>query len=401
MTSAIPSASQPSRLWENSPASLYHESFVIGNGRLGAALRGSVKDDQISVNEDSAWTGRAIKDRVNPDALENMPRIQEYLRDGKFAEAGELASFAYPGTPLTVRHYDFVGDLQIKMSHGSDATSYERWLDLQDATAGVTYSVDGITYTREYFASAPAGVMAIRISASKPGSVSFFVRLRRGNNLNQWQDYNHKVGHDMIIMGAGTSSSEPIEFAAGAKVTASGGTVYTIGNAVKCDGADEAYVYFDCWTTFRKTDPKNQTIDSLNAVATRTYTDLKAEHIKDYQSLAGRVTLDLGSSSSAQRAASTSQRLSGLAENFDPELAALYFQFGRYLLIASSRKGSLPPNLQGIWNDQSNPKWGSKYTININLRESSSDYPFVAQLTSLYRDELLARTHYKYVLDHL
>jgi alpha-L-fucosidase 2 len=254
------------------------------------------------------------------------------------------------------------------MNHSSNVANYERWLDVTDSTAGVYYTVGDVTYTREYIASNPDGVIGIRIRSSEPGSVAFNIHLQRGTWLNRWQDYSHKVGDDTIVMGGGSGGARAILFSAGAKVVAPTGKVRTIGDYVVCDGADEAWIYFTAWTTFHKSDPRSAVLQTLAAAGGKSYDSIRKAHVADYQALASRITLDLGKSTTQQRALDTSARVAKFSDTFDPELAALYFQFGRYLLISSSRNSTLPPNLQGIWNVDWDPDWGSKYTININTR---------------------------------
>lgn len=367
LSAAPNSASVPSRLWEASAGTYFNDSYLIGNGCLGAALPGTAQLEKIWINEDSFWSGGQLH-RVNPDALDNMPVMQAQLATGQISDAATLASFAYAGTPVSTRHFELLGNLELSMNHSSSVTGYERWLDVADSTAGVYYVVGGVTYTREYIASEPAGVIAIRITADKPGAVDFNIHLRKGLSLNRWEDYSQKVGSDTIVMGGGSASVHTIEFAAGARVVAPTGKVYTIGDYVKCEGADEAVVYFTAWTSFRKPDPKAAVLADLEAVSGRSYDVFRSEHVDDYQSLAGRVSLNLGTSSAAQKQGSTSTRMAAVGQVFDPELASLYFHFGRYLFISSSRNGTLPPNLQGIWNADIDPQWGSKYTININTQ---------------------------------
>jgi alpha-L-fucosidase 2 len=356
------SASKPLRIWSQSTATYYNDSYLIGNGRLGVALPGSPQAEVIPLNEDSFWSGGPLS-RVNPDASTYMSEIQALVVEGRPVEATTLAGFAYAGTPVSTRHYDVLGDLVLTMNHSSTVKNYERWLDLAEGTSGLYYSVSGVTYTREYVASSPADVLAIRVAASVPGSVSFNVHLRRGRSLNRYEDYAEKVGSDTIVMGGGSASSHAIGFAAGARIVSNGGTVKTIGDYVFCDGANEAWIYFTSWTTVRRSDPREAVLTDLKAVPNQTYEAIRKAHIEDYQKLNSRVELNIGSSSPAQKALSTSDRMARLTNEFDPELVNLYFQFGRYLLIATSRNNTLPPNLQGIWNKDMDPQWGSKYTV--------------------------------------
>ncbi|KAI0388800.1 Six-hairpin glycosidase-like protein [Xylariaceae sp. FL0594] len=363
------SASKPLRIWSTKAGSAYNEYYMIGNGRLGASVPGTAQAEVIHVNEDSLWSGGALS-RVNPDALAHMPEMQSLITAGNPVGANTLAGFAYAGTPVSTRHYDVLGDLTLTMNHSSSVTGYERWLDLADATSGVYYSVAGTTYTREYLASSPSDVIAIRLAASRAGALSFYIHLRKGSSLNRYEDYSEKVGSDTIVMGGGSASdsAHTIGFASGARVTSADGTVKTLGDYIICDGATEAWIYFTTWTTVRKSDPRAAVLADLQAVPKQSYAAIRHAHVKDHQGLMSRVDLNVGSSSAAQKALTTENRMARLASQFDPELVTLNFQFGRYLLIASSRNNTLPPNLQGIWNKDIDPQWGSKYTININLQ---------------------------------
>lgn len=236
--------------------------------------------------------------------------------------------------------------------------------------SGVFYTLNGVDYEREFLASEPAGVVAMRMTASKPGALSFHLHLDRLNDgsLNRWEDLTKKVGSDTIVMGGASGGFHPISFATGAKIVSADGNVSTLGDYVFCKNATEAWVYLQAWTSFRKDDALSSVLADLNAVSETTYDQIRSAHVSDYQSYFNRTKLSLGSSSTAQQKQTTKERVKALAKGaFDPEIASLYFQFGRYLLIATSRAGTLPPNLQGIWNSDLDPEWGSKYTININL----------------------------------
>lgn len=362
------SASIPTRIWESTAGVYYNDSFLIGNGRMGAAIPGSAQADEIHVNEDSFWSGGQLE-RVNPDALGYMPELQSYISNGFIPQAATLASYTYAGTPVSTRHFDFLGDIELSMNHSSSVKNYERWLDLADSTSGVYYTVGNVAYMREFIASNPADIIAIRIVANTTAAVNFSVHLRRGESLNRWEDYSEKVGNDTIVIGGGSGGTAAIAFASGVRVVSTTGTVNTIGDYVICRGADEAWVYFTTWTSFRSSNPKNSVLSDLSAIGSQTYQSIRAAHVADYQGYAGRVSLNLGSSTSSQTSQTTKARMTALATQFDPELAALYFQFGRYLFISCSRNGTLPPNLQGMWSIDVDPQWGSKYTININLGE--------------------------------
>lgn len=206
------SASNANRIWASSPAADWSDSFVIGNGRVGAVIGGGVPSDTIHVNEDSFWSGGPLH-RVNPDAAAQMPNIQEDIRQGGkgIGDAATLASYAYAGTPVSTQHYDPLGDLSLSMDNGfGNMTNYERWLDLSTGTSGVYYTVDDVTYEREFLASEPAGLIAMRITASKAGAVSFHLHLDRGESLNRWEDYTEKSGSDTIVMGGASGGLAPM-----------------------------------------------------------------------------------------------------------------------------------------------------------------------------------------------
>ncbi len=257
------------------------------------------------------------------------------------------------------------------MDDGVDKMNgYERWLDVSDGTSGCT--ILPMVWTTSA-SSWPANLLVwLRCACAFPrtGGVSFHLHLdwSTPGSLNRWEDYSEKSGSDTIIMGGGSGGFDPIIYAAGARIVAPTGKVSTIGDTAFCRNATEAWVYFQSWTSFRQADPRTAVLDDLKAV-TATYPEIRAAHVADYQSYFNRTSLNLGTSTTKQKGMTTGDRVNATTQNtFDPELASLYFQFGRYLLIATSRAGTLPPNLQGIWNSDFDPMWGSKYTININLQ---------------------------------
>ncbi|KFZ11371.1 hypothetical protein V502_07581 [Pseudogymnoascus sp. VKM F-4520 (FW-2644)] len=371
------SASNKWRIWDNEAGSTtaFTDQYVIGNGRIGAMFSGGQKSETININENSFWSGSFI-DRINPDAQPTVRQMQELVQQGNFTEAEDLGKLGYIGTPMSTRNYDTLGTLGLTQTFpDGNATGYERWIDVEESVGGTQFSVGGITFQREYLASNPDDIIAINLKASKPGSLYFNIRLDRGAwdvvGLDRHVQYSTASNNDSIVIGGSTADAGPIVWAAGARIVASGGKVSTLGDNVLCKGADEATVYFQAWTSYRKMDPKRAVLSDLAAVS-KSYSDIRAAHVSDYQAIAGRMSLYLGKSTPEQKALTTPQRMANIAvDAFDPELAGLYFQLGRYLLISSSRPSSdlaLPPNLQGIWNNVADPPWGGKYTININLQ---------------------------------
>lgn len=363
----VATAASTSRLWLDSPASNWNNSFVIGNGRLGAVIPGAVDQDPVHVNEDSLWSEGPLN-RVNLDAATNIPIIQNYIQDGDIQDAATLVSYAYQGTPVSMQHYDLLGDLTLNMDSGSESLeNYQRWLNIADATTGVSYQSGDTTFTREFFASEPAGMVIAKLEADVEGDLSFHLHLDRGTGLNRWEDSSEPVGGDTIVMSGASGGKEPIGFSAGAKIASTEGDILTLGDHVFCRNATSAIVFFPSWTTHRKLNPRAAVVEELAAADGIVYETIHKTHVDDYQALFNRTSLDLGVSTSPQRNQPTDARLTNLTSAFDPEIVAMYFDFGRYLLIATSRLGALPPNLQGIWNSDFHPQWGSKYTININL----------------------------------
>jgi alpha-L-fucosidase 2 len=180
------SALHPMRIWQTSPAATWSDSFLIGNGRVGAVVGGNVVSDTIHVNEDSFWSGKPLQ-RVNPDAKAQIPVMQDDIRDGDISDAATLGSYAYQGTPVSTQHYDPLGDLTLTMlDPNANATNYERWLDLSDGTTGVYYTVGGKTYQREVLGSNPQDIIAMRVVSDTEGAVSFSLHLDRGESLNRW-----------------------------------------------------------------------------------------------------------------------------------------------------------------------------------------------------------------------
>lgn len=340
----------------------WEEALPIGNGRLGGMVFGYPYTERIQLNEDSVWFG-GPQDRNNPSASLYLPKIRQLIFDGNISEAQELCTLALSGIPEEQRHYEPLGNLYLEFAGNQTAISdYERFLDLNTATVLIKFQKDGILFQREILSSYPDQVIAIHLTSNQPGSISFRPQLAKG--LKSWdlspyqtQTYRHpgynvyaddiylESGH-IQIMEAQTGGKGGVNTVCGIKVIPTGGKIEEIGNTISVTSATEVMILLAADTTFRETDPKASVIKKLNQAGAKTWEQLKEAHLQDYQELFDRVHLEIEGQEHIER----------------------FFQFGRYLMIASSRPGSLPSNLQGIWNEDYAPAWGSKYTININLQ---------------------------------
>jgi alpha-L-fucosidase 2 len=351
------------KLWYTQPAGKWVEALPIGNGRLGAMVFGGAAEERLQFNEDTLWTGKP-HEYHHPGAVEHLPTLRRLLAEGKQREAEELAMREFMSVPLKQMAYQPFGDLRLSLRGHENATDYRRELDLDTAVARVTYRLDGVTFERQAFASYPDQGIVLRIKADKPGRVSFTAHLDSPHRSAQTRGVN---GKQLALFGQ--VEERGLKFEARIRVAANGGTVTVQDDGVAVENADEATVFLVAATSFKNyrditADPAARCSAAMKAVTNRSFAALLKAHVEGYQRLFRRVSLDLGRTAAADLP--TDERLKGVAKGDDPELAALYFQFGRYLLIASSRPGDQPANLQGIWNDQLQPPWDSKWTVNIN-----------------------------------
>ncbi|WP_370636232.1 glycoside hydrolase N-terminal domain-containing protein [Cohnella sp. CFH 77786] len=353
-------------LWYRKPASEWNEALPIGNGRLGGMVFGYSDRERVQLNEDSVWYGGPM-DRNNPDALTSLADIRRMIAEGRLSDAEKLAAEAMSGTPLQMRHYTTLGELYLQFGH-REVSDYRRSLDLERGVGSVTYEAEGVRYRREYFASYPAGVLAVRVEAARPGSVSFSAQLSRVHNY--YVDQVSSVNGNAIFMTGSCGGRGGSDFAAVLAAFPEGGAVRTLGEYLHVEQADSVTLLLAAATTFREADPYQACMDALEAASGMPYAELLQTHADDHAALFRRVELRLGGAEDRELSGlATDERLQRLRQGEeDHGLAALYFQYGRYLLMASSRPGSLPANLQGIWNEHTIPPWGGKYTININAQ---------------------------------
>jgi alpha-L-fucosidase 2 len=362
-------------LWYRRPADTeWVRALPVGNGRLSAMVFGGVVNERLQLNEDTLWAG-APYDPVNPDAKDALPEVRRLLAAGQYADAARLASQKVMAKPLAQMPYQTLGDLMLTFPAADAVENYRRDLDLKTATTHVSYIMNGVAYTREVFASAPDQVIVVRLTADKPGQISFEARLQTPQRATVQVASNG----DLVMQGmngdgrgttaAGKALNGALRFESRVRMLTTGGTRSSSASAVSVRGANAVTLLIAAATSYRNYqdvsgDPAASVVGALGRAAGKTIDNLRATHVRDYQQLFDRVALDLGSSTTDNRP--TDERVRNYASGGDEAFAALYFQYARYLLIASSRSGSQPANLQGIWNDSMSPPWGSKYTININ-----------------------------------
>jgi alpha-L-fucosidase 2 len=354
------------RLWYRQPAEAWTEALPIGNGRLGAMIFGGVAHERLQLNEDTLYAGGPY-DPSDPEALAALPRVRALIAAGRYAEAQALANEKMMARPLAMPSYQTVGDLLLHFGASSFTDAYRRELDLDAALARVEYRQQGVSWTREVFASAVDQVIVMRIRADRDAAID----LRAGFETPMPGQLRVE-GDTLILSGRNTSQQglpAALRFEARARLVAQGGELMAADDALTVRGANSVMLVIAAATNYRRFDDLGDDAAAtarlrLDAVRDQTWDQMLAAHKADHRRLFQRVTLDLGSSPAASQP--TDVRIRNSQRGADPQLAALYFQYARYLLIASSRPGCQPANLQGLWNDKLSAPWGSKYTININ-----------------------------------
>jgi alpha-L-fucosidase 2 len=374
---AAAAASASDLLWYRQSAANWNEALPIGNGRLGGMVFGDVHADHIQLNEDTVWAGEK-RDRNNPEAAKALPEVRRLLFAGMPHEAEVLADKTMIAIPRRMPPYQTMGDLRIGFADSGTVSGYRRELDLDTAIARVTYhartidSEDAI-YTREYFSSAVDQVMVVRITCDKPRHITFGTTLSReaGKPGALVDAQTHFSGRDRIVLEGEAVARDPrhegerpvgVKFQTVLLVAQEGGklTQEEKHGEISVIGANSVTLYIAASTSFKPRDIEHDLL-----AAKRSYDEVKARHIADYQKLFNRVKLSLGTAPAPDLP--TDERLKRVAAGEDdPHLIEQYFQFGRYLLISCSRPGAMAATLQGLWNDKLEPSWDSKYTININ-----------------------------------
>jgi len=370
-------AAQPDfKLTFDKPAAQWTEAVPVGNGRIGAMVFGGVEDERLQINEGTLWGGNP-HDYANPDASVQLDQIRRLIFAGKVNDADRLSE-KFMGQPRVLMPYQPFCDLRLRFGRQTDLSGYRRELDLSDATATTSYMADGVQFRREVFVSYPDQVLVVRLTASDPKQLTLSVGMdspqpgvKVESTASDTLQLTGQIAPRQNPPQSWTGSwDKPGErFAAVFKVVAEGGTVESDGRQIQVAGANAVTILFSNATSFRSyRDIDGNALETaksyLSHASERSYQQLRKRHVEDYQRLFSRVELRLGDDRSTEP---TDQRIRNFGSTDDPGLLALYFEFVRYLLISSSRPGGQPANLQGIWNQDMNPAWGSKWTTNINL----------------------------------
>ena len=370
-TKNIEDTNNPMKLWYQRPAQIWEEALPVGNGRLGAMVFGGIDNETIQLNEDTVWAGEP-GNNILPGIKKYLPEIRRLIFEGKHSEAQELAQRYLPMGADENNNYGMcyqpVGNLGISFPESSDSVNYYRELDIANAVAMTRYRKGGVNYKREIIASLTDDIIAMEITADKPGSISCtlaidspHVKQKIETTTDELRLYGTTGNHE--------NKTGKIDFVTIVKPKLTGGSIEKTGSSLIISNADKVVIYLSIGTNFKtykdiSGNAYKKARRLLDAAYPKTFSELKQAHSGTYKTFFDRVQIDLGRTNSI--ADPTDIRLNQFAKGNDPQLVALYFQFGRYLLISSSQPGTQPANLQGIWNHQIAPPWDSKYTVNIN-----------------------------------
>lgn len=374
-------------LWYKLPAKYFEETLVLGNGKMGASVFGGIESDKIYLNDATLWSGEPVDPNMNPEAYKNLPAVREALNNENYQLADELqhklqGKFSQSYLPL--------GTLSIDFQFSGEPRNYYRELNISNAVSKVSYEVAGVFYTREYFISYPDQVMVIRLTSSKKGALNFAVRFQ---SLLKYSKV--ATGNEYYASGYAPTAAKPnylgeipdavvfdkdrgTRFSSLIHIKNNDGNIFVTDSSAGLKDASSATILVSVATSFNgfNRDPAKSGLDhqaiarkQMKAAESKSYEDLKKAHLADYQKYFNRVKLDLGNTAAPNLP--TDERLERYATGQeDKNLEILYFQYGRYLLISSSRTQGVPANLQGIWNPYIRPPWSSNYTTNINAEEN-------------------------------
>ncbi|TFF39134.1 glycoside hydrolase family 95 protein [Mucilaginibacter psychrotolerans] len=363
---------KPLKLWYDKPGNRWEETLPLGNGRLGMMPDGGTNEDNITLNDITLWSG-APQDANNYEAYKSLPEIRRLLAEGKNDEAQALVDKNFickgigsGGVPFGC--YQTLGNLQLKFNYAdanAQVTNYKRELSLDNAVASASFQRGGVTYKREYFTSFGSDVSIIKLSADKPGQLNFSIDLSRPERATTIEN---KGCLEMTGQLPSGTSAGGMQYLAKVKARLTGGSLGHDGNVLVVKNATEVFIYLSAGTDFRGADFKKNVDAKLAAALKNNYAAEKAAHITQYQKLFKRVSVDLGTSTAPD--GTTDKRLLTFHQNpnADKGLPVLFYQFGRYLSICSTRVGLLPPNLQGLWANQIQTPWNGDYHLDVNIQ---------------------------------
>lgn len=403
-------------LWYDTPAAVWEEALPVGNGRFGAMVLGKYGEERIQLNEETYWSGGPYSTVVEGGA-EVLPEIQKYIFEGQPIKAHKLFGRHIMGYPVEQQKYQSLANLHLFFDDQDEVTGYKRWLDLTSGVTCVEYTVNDITYLREVISSAPDQVILVRLTASKPGSISFKAQLRGCRNQahsNYATDYFTMDGVEQNGLMVNGKSADylgvegRIRYKAELKAIPEGGTMQVADDYLTIEKADAVTLTIVAATNFVNykdvsADQEKRVANYMEQLKGKSYHELATASISDYQKYFERVSLELPKTESSYLP--TNKRMSAIDDSPDPSLVSLCYNFARYILIASSRQGTQPANLQGIWNENMNPAWDSKYTTNINTEmnywpaESGNLSEFVEPLITMVKEltdqgSQVAKEHY-------
>jgi alpha-L-fucosidase 2 len=413
MTSSI--FSKELTLWYDRPASEWTEALALGNGRLGAMVYGTTEIETVKINEDTLCSDEPGKRTVDIDITQDSEEVFALIRAGRYAQAEDIMRDKWLGRSQGC--YQMMGELKLKFDSQSPVIGYKRTLDLSRAVSTVEYEQDGMKFTREFFASCPEDVIVVKLTASRPGKLNFTagfdslhptIKLSRDKKQNalvmdgqvpgtvvrrdidwiiehndQWKypelfDENGRLKEGVSeVMYGEKAQGTGMRFQARLGVKLTGGEFDLENDCCRIKNADEAVLIISADTSYNGfdkspsregVDPSQKAAADLQAALSLSYDNLLENHISDYRKLFDRVSIQLPRGDRQQSSLPTDQRIAAFKNGNDPSLAALLFQFGRYLMIAGSRQGTQPLNLQGIWSNSVIPPWSGEYTININTQ---------------------------------
>jgi alpha-L-fucosidase 2 len=366
----------PFKLTYDKPASKWTEALPLGNGRIGAMVFGGTEDERLQINESTLWGG-GPHDYTNPEAYSHLDEIRQLIFTGKIEEAEKLSENLM-GKPKLLMPYQPFCDVRLHFPGHGQAAEYRPELHLDDAIAESAYKLGATNFRREVFISYPDQVLVVRITATRPSQLTFSI----GMDSPQAGTHVESTANDTLQLTGqiqprqnppsswtGSWDQSGMRFAAILKVLPEGGSVRNASGRLEISGANAVTILFSNATSFKNYrdiggDALGAARVYLERASKHSYDSLRQRHVNDFRELFSRVQLRLGEDRSTD---STDQRIKSFGENEDPALLALYYEFGRYLLISSSRPGGQPANLQGLWNEDLLPAWSSKMTTNINL----------------------------------